>query len=60
MLERAFREFRPYLGKCKFYNCHHLSEPSCAVLSALKEGAITPMRHALYAQLLHEASQTLY
>ena len=60
MLERAFREFRPYLGKCKFYNCHHLSEPSCAVLTALKEGEITPMRHALYAQLLHEASQTLY
>jgi ribosome biogenesis GTPase len=60
MLERAFREFRPYLGKCKFYNCHHLSEPSCAVLAALKEGKIAPMRHALYVQLLHEASQTLY
>jgi ribosome biogenesis GTPase len=60
MLERAFREFRPYLGKCKFYNCHHLSEPSCAVLEALKEGKIAPMRHALYVQLLHEASQTLY
>lgn len=60
MLERAFREFRPYLGQCKFYNCHHLSEPSCAVLTALKEGKIAPMRHALYVQLLHEASQTLY
>ena len=60
MLERAFREFRPYLGKCKFYNCHHLSEPSCAVLEALTEGKIAPMRHALYKQLLHEASQTLY
>jgi ribosome biogenesis GTPase len=60
MLERAFREFRPYLGKCKFYNCHHLSEPSCAVLEALEQGKIAPMRHALYKQLLHEASQTLY
>jgi ribosome biogenesis GTPase len=60
MLERAFREFRPYLGKCKFYNCHHVSEPSCAVLTALQEGKIAPMRHALYLQLLHEASQTLY
>ena len=60
MLERAFREFRPHLGQCKFYNCHHISEPSCAVLTALKEGKITPMRHALYLQLLHEASQTLY
>ena len=27
MLERAFREFKPYLGGCKFYNCRHLIEP---------------------------------
>jgi ribosome biogenesis GTPase len=60
MLERAFREFAPYLGQCKFYNCHHLSEPSCAVLAAVESGQIAPMRHALYAQLLHESSQKLY
>jgi ribosome biogenesis GTPase len=60
MLERAFPEFSPYLGQCKFYNCHHLNEPSCAVLSAVATGTIAPMRHALYQQLVHEASQTLY
>lgn len=60
MLERAFPEFAPYLGQCKFYNCHHLNEPSCAVLSAVGTGAIAPMRHALYQQLVHEASQVLY
>lgn len=60
MLERAFREFAPYLGKCRFYNCHHLSEPNCAVLEALQAGEIAPMRHALYVQLLHESSQKLY
>jgi ribosome biogenesis GTPase len=60
MLERAFVEFAPYLGHCKFYNCRHLSEPQCAVLDAVAEGKITAMRHALYAQLLHESSQTLY
>lgn len=60
MLERAFPEFRPHLGKCKFYNCHHLTEPSCAVLGALEAGQIAPYRHALYQQLLHEASQKLY
>lgn len=60
MLERAFREFSPFLGSCKFYNCRHLIEPSCAVLAAVKSGRITPMRHALYAQLLHESAQTLY
>jgi ribosome biogenesis GTPase / thiamine phosphate phosphatase len=60
MLERAFREFGPYLGHCKFYNCHHLNEPECAVLGAVAAHRITPFRHALYAQLLHESSQTLY
>ncbi|AEK63054.1 ribosome small subunit-dependent GTPase A [Collimonas fungivorans] len=60
MLERAFVEFSPYLGKCKFYNCHHLIEPSCAVLEAVKENKIAAMRHQLYVQLLHESSQKLY
>jgi ribosome biogenesis GTPase len=60
MLERAFREFGPYLGGCKFYNCRHLIEPSCAVLAAVEAGKITRMRHTLYGQLLHESAQTLY
>ncbi|MEX5749019.1 ribosome small subunit-dependent GTPase A [Massilia sp. X63] len=60
MLERAFVEFKPYLGGCKYYNCRHLAEPSCAVLGAVGEGKIAKMRHQLYAQLLHESSQTLY
>jgi ribosome biogenesis GTPase len=60
MLERAFPEFRPRLGHCKFYNCHHLNEPGCAVLAAVDTGEIAPMRHALYRQLVHEAAQTLY
>ncbi len=60
MLERAFREFRPHLGNCKFYNCHHLNEPGCAVLAAVNAGTISPMRHALYRQLVHESSQQLY
>ena len=60
MLERAFVEFKPYLGGCKYYNCRHLAEPQCAVLEAVAEGKIARMRHALYGQLLHESAQTLY
>jgi ribosome biogenesis GTPase len=60
MLERAFVEFKPYLGGCKYYNCRHLAEPQCAVLDAVADGKIARMRHDLYAQLLHESSQTLY
>jgi ribosome biogenesis GTPase len=56
-LERAFPEFRPLLPNCRFYNCHHLQEPGCAILEAVAEGGIRRERHALYAQLVHEASQ---
>lgn len=57
MLERAFVEFRPALGHCRFTNCHHLKEPDCAVLAGVVAGKILPKRHALYAQLLHESNQ---
>jgi ribosome biogenesis GTPase len=60
MLERAFRDFQPYLGGCKFYNCRHLIEPQCAVLQAVTEGKIAKMRHTLFAQLVHESSQVVY
>ncbi|QGZ61969.1 ribosome small subunit-dependent GTPase A [Paraburkholderia acidisoli] len=56
-LERAFPEFRPLLPNCRFYNCHHLHEPGCAILEAVQDGRIAPERHALYAQLVHEISQ---
>ncbi|MGQ7936889.1 ribosome small subunit-dependent GTPase A [Paraburkholderia sp. D1E] len=56
-LERAFPEFRPLLPNCRFYNCHHLQEPGCAILEAVADGHIRRERHALYAQLVHEASQ---
>ncbi|KWZ42414.1 GTPase RsgA [Burkholderia savannae] len=56
-LERAFPEFRPLLPHCRFYNCHHLHEPGCAILEAVAGGRIAASRHALYAQLVHEASQ---
>ena len=60
MLERAFPEFAEHLGTCRFYNCHHLNEPDCRILQALKDGSVSAARHALYRQLLHEASQKLY
>jgi ribosome biogenesis GTPase / thiamine phosphate phosphatase len=58
-LERAFPEFRPLLAHCRFYNCHHLHEPGCAVLEAVEDGRIAPERHELYAQLVHEISQVV-
>ncbi len=59
MLERAFPEFRERLAECRFYNCHHLQEPGCGVLTAVERGDIDRRRHALYAQLVHESRQQI-
>lgn len=53
-LEKAFIEFRPYLGKCRFNNCKHLKEPDCAVIQATESGQIAPLRLACYQDLLGE------
>lgn len=53
-LERAFIEFRPYLGKCRFNNCRHLKEPDCAVIQATESGQIAPLRLACYQDLFGE------
>src|SRR5882762_3139819 len=34
----AMREFRPYLGRCKFNDCAHLGEPGCEVTAAAGRG----------------------
>ena len=58
-IEDGFVEFRAYLGKCRFQNCRHLSEPGCAANGALERGEIDPQRLQSYrklaAQLLKKA-----
>lgn len=50
-LQNAFREFRPYLGACRFQDCRHLKEPDCAVRAALSDGKIAPERYESYTRL---------
>ncbi|WP_234085850.1 ribosome small subunit-dependent GTPase A [Azonexus sp. R2A61] len=50
-LELAFREFRPFLGQCRFRNCRHDREPDCALQAALASGEITAGRFASYRRL---------
>jgi ribosome biogenesis GTPase len=52
-LARGFREFRPYLGLCRFQNCRHLSEPGCAVKAAVRKGEISERRLTSYTQLVN-------
>lgn len=48
-LERGFIEFLPYRGQCRFSDCSHTTEPGCALLAAVAQGAIDPQRlHSYY------------
>ncbi len=56
-LQYSFREFAPYIGKCRFDDCVHIKEPGCAILEAVKKGNVSPSRHESYARLYELASQ---
>lgn len=49
-----FREFKPFISKCKYNNCTHVNEPECAVISAVESGAINPLRYKNYLNILLE------
>jgi ribosome biogenesis GTPase len=51
-LGHCFREFRPYLGQCRFNDCQHLSEPGCAITAAVAAGHILKRRMESYHNLL--------
>lgn len=56
-LEAGFREFRPYLGQCRFVGCSHTKEKGCAVLEAVEAGAIPKSRHESYVRLYREVKE---
>ena len=49
---------------CKFYNCTHLHEPGCSVISALKNSTsahgISANRYKIYSDIFAELSQERY
>ena len=51
-IEAAFPEFRPHLGRCRFQDCHHRSEPGCALHSACANGQIHPRRFELFHKIV--------
>lgn len=48
----GFKEFKPFIGECKFRNCAHINEPKCAIKTAVEDGAINPKRYQSYLQLI--------
>jgi ribosome biogenesis GTPase len=53
-LDQCFPEFRPLLGKCRFSDCTHRSEPGCAVRAAAETGEVSAPRYDSYLKLHEE------
>lgn len=54
-LAGCFPEFTQYVGVCRFADCSHTSEKGCAVIEAVKSGAIPSSRHESYVAMYEEA-----
>lgn len=48
----GFREFKPFIGQCKFRNCAHINEPKCAIKQAVESGDIHIHRYQNYLNLI--------
>ena len=53
-LAAGFKEFKPFLGQCRFNNCVHASEPDCAIKQAVADGHILDWRYQSYLRLLKQ------
>jgi len=50
-IEQGFVEFRPHLANCRFRDCHHRTEPGCAIKAAMAKGEISERRYELFLRL---------
>jgi ribosome biogenesis GTPase len=57
-------DLKAHAQDCKFYNCTHLHEPGCGVISEVNStsspSGISASRYRLYSELFAELSQTRY
>jgi len=56
-IEASMPEFRPYLGQCRFQDCHHGPEPGCALRQAVAEGHIDARRFELFHRIAGAAGR---
>jgi ribosome biogenesis GTPase len=49
--ERGFVEIHRFSAECRFNDCRHMQEPSCAVRAAVLAGLIAPRRYESYRRL---------
>lgn len=54
-LTDAFADVEKYLGKCRFSDCRHETEPGCAIKAAIAAGELDLTRWESYKKLKEEA-----
>ena len=50
-LANCFREFAPFVDKCRFIGCAHYKEPNCGVRQAVVDGVIASSRYDSYVTM---------
>jgi len=55
-----FKEIFAISSECKFGDCSHRNEPSCAVKEAVETGKISELRYGNYLQILEEIEDQNY
>lgn len=53
-LQYCFREFKPYIGNCRFSDCSHTCEAGCGLIEAVRSGIISKKRHESYCMMYSE------
>ncbi len=56
-LAGAYPEMRGSLGKCRYQDCLHISEPDCDVKRAVAEGRISEGRYERYKILMNDIKE---
>ncbi len=53
-LPYCFKEFKDYLGECKFSTCSHTVDKGCKIIEAVEKGIISKSRHESYCTLFEQ------
>ncbi|WP_158971257.1 small ribosomal subunit biogenesis GTPase RsgA [Paraglaciecola sp. L3A3] len=48
----GFKEFREFLGGCKFRDCKHGNDPGCVIREAVEQGKVSQQRYDSYHKIL--------
>ena len=55
-VDAAFPEIDALLGRCRFRDCHHETEPGCALRGAVEAGEVDAVRFAAWQKLQREVA----